>query len=57
MLATVAERIGKLVAEGKSMEDIGAAKPTADLDDKWGKGFIKPDQFAQMVAHNILKNR
>ena len=57
MLATVADRIGKLVSEGKTMEDIAAAKPTADLDDKWGKGFIKPEQFTQMVAHNILKNR
>jgi len=57
MLATVADRIGKLVAEGKKVEDIAAAKPTADLDEKWGKGFVKPDTFAQMVAHNILKNR
>ena len=57
MLATVAERVGKLVAAGKTVEDVAAAKPTADLDEKWGKGFIKPDQFAQMVAHNILKNR
>jgi len=57
MLATVAQRIGKLVADGKSVEEIAASRPTADLDEKWGKGFIKPDQFAQMVAHNILKNR
>jgi glyoxylase-like metal-dependent hydrolase (beta-lactamase superfamily II) len=57
MLATVADRIGKMVAAGKTAEEIAAAKPTADLDEKWGKGFIKPDQFAQMVAHNILKNR
>jgi glyoxylase-like metal-dependent hydrolase (beta-lactamase superfamily II) len=57
MLATVADRIGKLVAEGKKVEDIAAAKPTADLDEKWGNGFVKPDTFAQMVAHNILKNR
>ena len=57
MLATVADRIGKLLAEGKKVEDVAAAKPTADLDEKWGKGFVKPDTFAQMVAHNILKNR
>jgi hypothetical protein len=57
MLAVVAERIGKMVSEGKTGEEIAAAKPTADLDEKWGKGFVKPDQFAQMIAHNILKNR
>ena len=57
MLATVTDRIGKLVAEGKTVEDIAAAKPTADLDEKWGKGFVKPDTFAQMVARKSLKNR
>ena len=57
MLATVADRIGKLVAEGKTPEEIAAAKPTADLDAKWGQGFIKPETFAAMIANNILKNR
>ena len=57
MLAVVAERIGKLVAAGKSPEEVEAAKPLADLEEKWGKGGIKTDMFARMVAHNILKNR
>ena len=57
MLAAVADRVGKLVAEGKRPEEIAAAKPTADFDTKWGQGFIKPETFASMVAHNILKNR
>ena len=57
MLAVAAERIAKLVAEGRTPEEIAAAKPTASLDEKWGKGFIKPDQFVAMVTHNILKNR
>ena len=57
MLATVAERIGKLVADGRTPEEIAAAKPLADLDEKWGKGFLKPDGFVSMVTQNILKNR
>jgi glyoxylase-like metal-dependent hydrolase (beta-lactamase superfamily II) len=57
MLATVAERIGKLLAEGKKVEEIEAAKPLADLEAKWGGGFIKADTFTRMIAHNILKNR
>lgn len=57
MLAVVAERIGKLVAAGRSPEEVEAAKPLADLEDKWGKGSIKADTFARMIAHNILKNR
>ena len=57
MLATAADRIGKLVAEGKTAEAIAAAKPLADLDEKWGKGFIKADRFSLMIAHDIVKNR
>jgi glyoxylase-like metal-dependent hydrolase (beta-lactamase superfamily II) len=57
MLAAVADRIGKLVGEGKTPEQIAAAKPTADFDEKWGKGFIKPDTFTPMVANNMVKNR
>jgi glyoxylase-like metal-dependent hydrolase (beta-lactamase superfamily II) len=57
MLVVVADRIGKLVAAGKTPEEVEAAKPLADLDEKWGKGAIKTDTFARMVAHNILKNR
>jgi glyoxylase-like metal-dependent hydrolase (beta-lactamase superfamily II) len=57
MLAIVAERIGKLVADGRTFEQIAAAKPLADLDEKWGKGFLKPEMFVSMVAQNMLKNR
>ncbi len=49
MLATVRDRVAKLVAAGKSPEEIVAAKPTADLDAVWGQGFIKPDQFVGIV--------
>jgi len=49
MLATVRDRVAKLVAAGKSAEEIVAAKPTADLDAVWGQGFIKPDQFVGIV--------
>jgi cyclase len=57
MLAAIAERIGKLIADGKSADEIVAMKPTAEFDEKWGKGFVKPETFAAMVTHNILKNR
>ena len=57
MLAAARERIGKLVADGRKVEEIVAAKPMADFDAKLGNGFIKADRFAEMIAHNILKNR
>jgi len=55
MLAAVSAKVKGLVAQGKKLDEIVAAKPSADYDEKWGKGFIKPDQFAQMLAKPLLK--
>jgi len=57
MLVGVAERIGKLVAEGRKAEDIVAANPTAEFDGKWGAGFMKPPRFVQMVVMDLQRNR
>lgn len=57
MLAGVVSRVEALVREGRTVEQIVAAKPTAPFDDKWGKGFIKPDRFAETVAADLLKSR
>jgi glyoxylase-like metal-dependent hydrolase (beta-lactamase superfamily II) len=57
MLATVASRIRRLVADGKTPEEIVAANVTADLDAKWGNGFLKAGKFTEMVALNLIKNR
>ncbi|HPF28127.1 MAG TPA: MBL fold metallo-hydrolase [Steroidobacteraceae bacterium] len=49
MLATVHERVSKLVAAGKSQDEVLAAKPTADFDARWGSGFFKPDVWVGRV--------
>lgn len=56
MLAAIAERIRKMIREGKKLEDITDSKVTADFDGVWGNGFIPPRKFAEMVAMNLLKN-
>ncbi len=53
MLSGLAERVGKLKASGKSREEVIAAKPTADFDAEWGKGFLPPDQFAGLVYDTL----
>lgn len=53
MLATASERIHKLVKEGKSRDETIALKPTADLDAKWGGGFLKPDAWVGIVYDGI----
>jgi cyclase len=53
MLAKVRDRVAKLKAEGKSAEEVVAAKPTADLDEKWGGGFMKPDDWIGLVYQSM----
>ncbi len=53
MLAQVRDRIATLKAEGKTDEQIVAAKPTADLDEKWGGGFMKPDIWVGLVIASM----
>lgn len=55
MLSTVAQRIKQMLRDGKKLEEITASNVTADFDEKWGKGFIKANKFAEMVAMNLLR--
>lgn len=55
MLATVRERITPLVAAGKSLEEIVAAKPLADLDETWGKGFMRTERFLGAVHADLAR--
>ena len=49
MLATAADRVRKLKASGKSLEESIAAKPFTDLDGDWGSGRYKGDDFVKIV--------
>lgn len=49
MLAVIRQRIAEQVRKGRSLEQVLAAKPTQDFDDRWGKGFFTPQVFVQRV--------
>lgn len=53
MLATVRDRVAKLIAEGKTEAEVIAAKPSAEWDETWGKVFLKPEQFIQLVYASL----
>ena len=57
MLITARLRMRELIAEGKSKEEIVAAKPTADLDAKWGGGFMEPDVWVGIVYDGMVAGR
>jgi cyclase len=49
MVATVMQRVLEMKRAGKSAADIRAAKPNAEFDAAYGKGFIKADVFTQQM--------
>jgi glyoxylase-like metal-dependent hydrolase (beta-lactamase superfamily II) len=55
MLQTLYARIKALKEEGKTLEEIVAAKPTADYDAQWGNGFLAPDPWVQIVYSTLAQ--
>jgi cyclase len=53
MLAAVATNVQRLKGRGESLEQVIAAKPTADFDAAWGKGTVKPGQFVELVYSTL----
>lgn len=53
MLTTIRDTVGRLMQEGNTMDEVIAAKPTRAFDEKWGKGFLAPDQFAKLVYMDL----
>jgi len=49
-LVSVREKVSALKKEGKSLEEVVAAKPTADYDPKWG-GFVINGNFFTKLVH------
>jgi cyclase len=53
MLATAVQRLKDARRSGRSDEEIRASKPLADLDERYGKGFMKPEVFLQLMLAGI----
>ena len=53
MLAAVRDRVQELKTAGRTETDVVAAKPTADLDPTWGKGFMQSDVFVGIVYNTL----
>ena len=55
MMVQVRDRVAALIKAGKTKEQAVAAKPLADLDAKWGKGFLQADMFVGIVYDSMKK--
>jgi glyoxylase-like metal-dependent hydrolase (beta-lactamase superfamily II) len=55
MLKDARGRVQKLIDAGRTLEEIQAAKPLADYDETWGKGFLKPENFLGVLHGSLTK--
>ncbi len=55
MLATIRDRVAALIRQGKTREEVIAARPTADWDATHGRGTIKPDMLAGFAYDSMKK--
>lgn len=55
MLATILERVGKAVAEGKDLEEIQKLNLTQEWDDPLGKVWITPEQLVEFAYQDFTQ--
>ena len=55
MLAGIRDRVKALIAQGKTLDQVIAARPTAQWDATWGGGFMKPDIFVGFVHRSLTE--
>jgi hypothetical protein len=49
MLVGIRENVAKLKRQGRSLDEVVEAKPTAAFDAKWGQFVIDPAFFTKLV--------
>jgi cyclase len=55
MLAGAVERVSALAAQGKTLEQLKRERPLADLDARWGRGFVNPEFFLETVYGEVAR--
>lgn len=53
MLVTVRGRVAALKAKGLTVDQVIAARPTRDLDGRWGRSVIDGDLFTRVVYRGV----
>jgi hypothetical protein len=53
MLVSIRNRVAELKHQGKSLQQVIAAKPTAPFDAKWGQAIISPELFTTLVYRGV----
>ena len=54
MLSGISAKITPMVKAGKSLDEVKAAKPTADYDQVWGQNWNKPEAFTALAYNGLV---
>ena len=57
MLVVVRKRVSDLVNKGKTLEQVQAAAPTKEYEERWGKGFVNSQLFIQRIYIELSRAR
>ena len=57
MLENVSAKVRALIEEGKTLDEIKKARPSAEFDAVWGNGFVKPDFFVELIYAGIMSHK
>jgi cyclase len=55
VLVVIRDRVRIQIAQGKSLDEVKAAKPTAEFDATWKNDFITADKFVELVYTSLSK--
>jgi len=53
VLVEIRDKVAALKQEGRSLDDVIAAEPSARTGEEWGKGFINPSTFLALVYQGV----
>ena len=53
VLSEIRDKVAVLKKQGRSLDEVVAAKPSARTDEEWGKGFMNPGRFLALVYQGV----
>ncbi|MEO8450883.1 MAG: MBL fold metallo-hydrolase [Gemmatimonadota bacterium] len=57
ILKTIRGRVARMIDQGKTLEQIVAAKPTAEWDEGWTTSFVNGTQLVRFIHESLLASR
>ena len=53
MLSALREGVARQIKAGKTLDEVIASQTTGEFDTVWGQGFLKPEQFVEIIYNSL----